>query len=107
MTALDAPAEIWINDSPGQHSWVAIELHGSKSNRNGLGATIVMSTAGGTQHNLATSSVGYASSAAVPVHFGLGGEASIKAVTVRWPSGKVQIVQGVQAGRVTVVQEQP
>lgn len=107
VTALDAPAEIWINDSPGQHSWVAIELHGSKSNRNGLGATVVLSTAGGMQHNLATSSVGYASSAAAPVHFGLGGDASIAAVTVRWPSGKVQIVQCVQAGRVTVVQEQP
>ena len=40
VTALSAPAEIWINDSPGKSHWLEFALQGTKSNRDGIGARI-------------------------------------------------------------------
>ena len=38
VSAIGAPAEIWINDSPGRNHWLDFELEGAKSNRDGIGA---------------------------------------------------------------------
>ena len=40
VTALSAPAEIWINDSPNHNHWLELALRGTKSNRDGIGARI-------------------------------------------------------------------
>ena len=40
VTALDAPGEIWINESPGAAHWLDLALEGVKSNRDGIGARI-------------------------------------------------------------------
>jgi hypothetical protein len=58
----------------------------------------------GTQYNHATHTVGYASSSAGPVHFGLGPDTSAE-VEVRWPAGGVQRVQAAQVDRVLTVKE--
>ena len=42
VTALSAPAEIWINDSPGNHHWLKLSLQGTKSNRDGIGARVLL-----------------------------------------------------------------
>jgi enediyne biosynthesis protein E4 len=40
VTALKAPAEVWMNESPGSNHWLEIKLQGTKSNRDGIGARI-------------------------------------------------------------------
>ncbi|MCP5110687.1 MAG: VCBS repeat-containing protein, partial [bacterium] len=40
VSALTKPAEIWINQSPGAHHWLMVDLTGSKSNRDAIGARI-------------------------------------------------------------------
>jgi hypothetical protein len=52
-----------------------------------------------------TTSAGYASSSAGPVHFGLGPNAFADLVEIRWPSGTVQQLRDVAADRVFVVKE--
>ncbi len=105
VTALAAPAEIWLNDSPGENHWLAVELEGAASNRDGIGAAVRLETALGTQHNHATTSVGYASSSAGPLHFGLGAAAVVRSLRIRWPSGTVQILEDVPANRTLRVKE--
>ena len=46
VTAIGAPAEIWINDSTGSHHWLELQLQGTKSNRDGIGARIRVSAGG-------------------------------------------------------------
>ena len=75
VTAINAPAEIWINQSPGNNHWLEFKLQGTKSNRDGIGARIKVVTKSGAQYNHMTTSAGYASSSAGPVHFGLGANA--------------------------------
>jgi enediyne biosynthesis protein E4 len=105
VTAMNAPAEIWINQSPGNNHWIEFKLQGSKSNRDGIGARIKLITKSGAQYNQMTTSAGYASSSAGPVHFGLGTNTSADLVEIRWPSGMVQQMRNVAGDRVVSVKE--
>jgi len=105
VNALNAPAEIWMNDSPGADHWIEFKLQGTKSNRDGIGARIKVVTKSGTQYNHMTTSCGYASSSAGPVHFGLGANASVDLVEIHWPSGIVQQLKDVTGDRVVAVKE--
>lgn len=105
VSALSAPAEIWMNESPGDHHWLEIKLEGTKSNRDGIGTRIKVVTADGAQYNHMTTACGYASSSAGPVHFGLGKNASADLVEITWPSGTVQQLKNVAGNRVLQVKE--
>jgi len=104
VTALSAPAEIWMNDSPNENHWLEIALEGTKSNRDGIGARVRV-VAGVTQFNEMTSATGYASSSAGPVHFGLGSSKRADELEIRWPSGVVQVLKDVQVDRILHVKE--
>jgi hypothetical protein len=105
VTAINAPAEIWMNQSPNNNHWLEFKLQGTKSNRDGIGARIKVVTKSGAQYNHMTTSAGYASSSAGPVHFGLGSNASAEFVEIRWPSGIVQTMRDVAGDRVVMVKE--
>ena len=105
VTALGDPAEIWINDSETSAGWLAVELEGKNSNRDGIGAVVRVETADGVQFNHATTSVGYASSSGGPVHFGLGSAAEVESVLIEWPSGVSTTIRGVAPKQVLRVRE--
>ena len=105
VSALSAPAEIWMNQSPGNSHWIEFKLQGTKSNRDGIGARIKVVTKSGAEYNHMTTSCGYASSSAGPVHFGLGQNASADVVEIHWPSGIVQTLKDVRGDRVVQVRE--
>jgi hypothetical protein len=105
VTALSAPAEIWMNDSPGNAHWLDLRLEGTKSNRDGIGARIKVTCGTVTQYNHVSFAAGYASSSAAPTHFGLGTAKSADVVEIRWPSGIVQELRNVQADSVLKVKE--
>ncbi len=105
-TSLNEPIELFRNESTGENHWLAIRLIGVKSNRDGIGAKIRLATADGkAQFNHVTTSVGYASSSDRLVHFGLGKKRAVKLIEIRWPSGIVQTLREVMAGRVLEVRE--
>lgn len=105
VSALGSQAEIWMNRTEGAGHWLDVQLEGTKSNRDGMGAVVKVVTKAGAQYNHMTSSVGYASSSHGPVHFGLGEEAKAELVEIRWPSGIVQTLRNVTADRVLSVKE--
>ncbi len=105
VTALSAPAEIWINDSPGNNHWLQIALEGTKSNRDGIGARIKLTAGGSVQYNHMTSASGYASSSCVPVHFGLADARVADEIEIRWPSGTVQTLKNVAADQILKAKE--
>jgi hypothetical protein len=92
------PLQLLRND--GKHGkWVGFALVGRKSNRQGIGARVTVETERGTQMREARAGESYLSSSDPRIHFGLGDATSIKRVAIRWPSGLVQEVPGVAAGR--------
>jgi hypothetical protein len=105
VSAINAPAEIWINQSPGKNHWLELKLQGTRSNRDGIGARIKLVTKSRTQYNHVFTTAGYASSSAGPVHFGLGTDTSADWIEIRWPSGTVQELRNVAADRIVTVKE--
>ena len=107
VTALAAPAEVWLNDSPGGNHWIEFALEGTKSNRDGIGARIKVVAGGVAQYSQVSFAAGYASSSAGPVHFGLGSSKAADLVEIRWPSGIIQELRNVAADRILKVREPP
>jgi len=105
VTALSAPAEIWINESPGENHWLLVALEGTRSNRNAIGARLRLVTAGGVQHNHVSYAVGYSSSSAGPVHFGLGPYPRIERLEILWPSGARQELKEMEADQLIRLKE--
>ncbi|MDQ1472947.1 MAG: enediyne biosynthesis protein [Bryobacterales bacterium] len=106
VTALNGPAKILRNTTPNAGHWLAIQLEGTKSNRDGLGARVSVTRMDGSKlYNHATTSVGYASGSERLVRFGLAGDVQVKAVEVQWPGGKIQKLENVAADRVLGIKE--
>src|SRR4029077_18419804 len=94
VSVLIGPAKVFHNISDNKNHWILLKLEGTKSNRLGIGAQIhVTSEDGNSQWNEVTTAVGYASSSDPRVHFGLGKNAGIKEMEIRWPSGIKQVMQ--------------
>jgi hypothetical protein len=105
VTALGAPAELWINDGSDDNHWLALDLQGTKSNRDAIGARIRVLAGGRAQFNHVSTASGYASSSAGPIHFGLGNAAKADEIEIRWPSGRLQKLQNFQGDRIVHITE--
>jgi hypothetical protein len=99
-TSLGGPVEVWINRGPAGH-WLRIVLHGRTSNRDGLGAIVVV----GDRRFSMTSASGYASSVLQGVHVGLGQATTVPRIEVHWPSGRRQVVEVPGVDQVVAVTE--
>ena len=105
VTALSAPAEIWMNDSPSANHWLELDLQGTKSNRDAIGARIRVTAAGQSEFDHLSTASGYASSSAGPVHFGLGTATIVDEIDIRWPSGTSQKLKNVPVDRILHLKE--
>jgi hypothetical protein len=94
-----------MNRSPNSGHWIEFDLHGTRSNRDGIGARIRVISPSGSHYNHQTSSVCYASSSLGPVHFGLGPDRVATEVDIIWPSGITQKLENVPADRIVNVTE--
>ena len=94
------------NNLPTPHHSVAFRLEGTESNRDAVGARLVVETASGRRLTRSVrSGSGFRSQPSRTVHFGLGEEDEIREVKVFWPSGRVDLHQGIPADRLLLVTE--
>jgi len=106
VSVIGEPAEVLYNVTEGAGHWLVLRLEGTKSNRDGLGATVRLTgESGRVQFNHATTAVGYASSSDKRVYFGLGADRAAREIEVRWPSGARQVLRNVSADRLLKVEE--
>ena len=93
--------ELWENESASNSRWLIVRLVGARSNRDGIGARVIV----GNQVRTMTTAVGYASSSHAGLHFGLGAAADPVRVEVQWPSGVRQTVEDVKTNQVLKIEE--
>jgi enediyne biosynthesis protein E4 len=106
VTSLDQRPRILLNSASNDNHWLVLNTAGRSSNRDGIGAKIKLTTKSGrTLFNHVTTSVGFMSSSDKRVHFGLGDEASIKSIEIRWPNGVIQQLEAVAADQILKVEE--
>lgn len=80
-----------INQGNDNH-WLTVNLVGTVSNRNGIGARIQVTSALGSQIREIRSGDGFKYMSSLNAHFGLGSDSTIAQVRVQWPSGIVDVV---------------
>jgi hypothetical protein len=105
VTVLNGPPEIWMNRSSSRNHWILLKLVGVKSNRDGLGTKVKVTTSLGTQYNQATTAVSYNSASDKRVHFGLGSASVIDTIELTWPSGIKQVLKNIKADQILTVTE--
>ncbi len=106
VTSLGEKPRILMNNALNKNHWLLLDLRGHKSNRNGIGATIkVTTTSGRVLYNHVSPSVGFMSSSDRRAHFGLGSETKIDRIEIRWPSGIQQRIDHPAVDQILRVEE--
>ena len=85
-----ARAVLLQNNVGQRREWVTVELEGTQSNRDAVGATVTIESAGQKQLRLMTAGSGFSSQHSARLYFGLNDQTQIQSLTVQWPRGQVQ-----------------
>jgi enediyne biosynthesis protein E4 len=99
------PARLLRNDGGNKNHWLTIRTVGTKANRDGIGAIVRLESASGVQTQTVHSGSSYCSQSDLALTFGLGADATVKAIDVIWPSGTKDRVTGVAANQFVRIQE--
>ena len=89
---LNDPPTLLRNDGDHDNHYLLVHTVGTKSNRDGIGARVIISVGGQTQHAEVQSGGSYLSHNDLRLHFGLGKAEHVDQLEVRWPSGAVQVL---------------
>ena len=86
------------NDAAGRRNALVVELEGTRSNRDAIGAIVRVETEDGVSAQSLSAGSGYISQHTKRLHFGLGERPRARTVSVLWPSGSRQIFANLDAG---------
>jgi hypothetical protein len=99
------PAYILHNETATANHWLTLFLVGHRSNRDGIGAEIKVTTSAGSQWATVSTAGSYLSSSDKRAHFGLGPDTVVKSIHIHWPSGTEQTLENVRADQILTVNE--
>ncbi len=105
VTTNHGPARVFRNEGGNRNRWLRIETVGAKSNRDGIGAIVRVTSASGKQWGQVRSGSSYCSQSDLALTFGLGKDPGATAIEIDWPSGVKQKLGAVPANQILVVQE--
>jgi hypothetical protein len=103
-THIGSPAALLINESATSGKWLELELVGTSSERDGIGAAITLHEGDQQWHAIRAAGNGYLACNEPFVHFGLGAVDSVS-MAIRWPSGKESLFFGIQTNHRYLVVE--
>ena len=96
--------KLYENNFPQKH-YLKISLHGTKSNRLGIGARLSVWTGKKRQVRELYPNNSFSSQAPCIAHFGLGDSAAVDQLTIRWPSGATQKFEEISADQHIAIRE--
>ncbi len=102
------PVYLFRNDAQGTaalNKSLRIKLIGTKSNRDGLGATVRVTSSGETQTQMLRSGSSYLSASELVLTFGLAQREKADSIEIHWPSGQMDRLSNVNAGQTITATE--
>jgi hypothetical protein len=99
LTTNNGPAFLFRNNIRSGNKALRLQLNGTKSNRDAIGAVVRLYNGGESQMRIVRGGSSYLSQSEMPVTFGVGRAASVDRLTVEWPSGAWQEFKNIAAGR--------
>ena len=97
--------ELLRNDGGNVNHWLEVLLMGTKSNRDGTGAQLKLTSEGFAQVKQAEGGTSYMSASDPRIHFGLGKRAKIESLVITWPSGQVEKLANLPIDTLIAVKE--
>ncbi|MBJ7900763.1 MAG: hypothetical protein GC158_12790 [Cyanobacteria bacterium RI_101] len=101
---LTSPHQLYHNQGNG-NAWVEIDLEGTLSNRDGIGAKVYVTAGGKTQLREQNGGRHQFGQNSQILHFGLGANAVIETIEVRWPSGVIETWTNIAPNQVLALVE--
>ena len=106
VQSFERPAVLLVNQGAPDRHWLQLRLRGTRSNRDAIGARVVIEAGGRTQSRELASTEGYLTGRSLLVHFGLGAAERVDRLTVHWPSGlKTEMTDVAADRRIEIVEE--
>jgi hypothetical protein len=93
------------NNKGNQNNWLTVKLIGTTSNKDGIGARIKIISGGKEQTTQKKSTTGYLSQNDPRLHFGLAKNTVVEKIEIKWPSGKIQLLENIKANQILTVKE--
>jgi enediyne biosynthesis protein E4 len=97
--------ELFRNDTANANHWLEVLLIGTKSNRDGVGSVLKLTSEGVVQVDQAKGGTSYMSASDPRIHFGLGKRARIDSLVITWPGGAVDKLTNVPVDSIVAVKE--
>ncbi|MCB0627663.1 MAG: CRTAC1 family protein, partial [Saprospiraceae bacterium] len=97
--------QLFRNENTDGFHWLKVRTRGVTSNRAGIGARVEVEIGGELLVDEVAAGTGYASQNSLIQHFGLGDATTVDRLTVRWPSGQVDVYENLEADRQYLVVE--
>jgi enediyne biosynthesis protein E4 len=104
LTTNAGPAYLFHNEG-GSNLSLRVKLVGTKSNRDGIGAVVRVTSGGDKQWKMLRSGSSYLAQSELLLTFGLGAQSKADSVEIQWPSGQVDKLSNIAAGQTVTVQE--
>jgi enediyne biosynthesis protein E4 len=104
VTTNGGRAWLFHNEGGTNHS-LRLKLVGTKSNRDGIGAVVRVTSGGAKQWQMLRSGSSYLSQSELVLTFGLGNATRAEAIEIQWPSGQTDKLSGVDADQTVTVEE--
>ena len=99
LTTNNGPAYLYRNDQLSGNRSIRFRMIGTKSNRDGIGATVRITSGGLSQAKMVKSGSSYLSQSELPLTFGLEKRDHVERVVIAWPSGRTEEFTNLAAGR--------
>jgi enediyne biosynthesis protein E4 len=93
------------NDGGNANHWLTVLLIGTKSNRDGTGARLRLTSEGFVEVEQAKGGTSYMSASDPRIHFGLGKRTRVDSLEITWPSGQVDRLTSVPTDEILAVKE--
>lgn len=100
-----APPSLFLNETRNGNHRALFKLIGTKSNRAAIGARVRVTTAARKQMDEVRGGASYLSSNDQRLHFGLGADAVVEIVEIRWPNGNTQVLRNLAADSIYTIVE--
>ena len=107
VTTSNGPAHLFRNNGGNRNAWIKVQLIGQKSNRDGIGAQIRITSTLGTQTRTVKSGSSYCSQSELTAIFGINDDTIIETIEVKWPSGAVSTRKNVKPNQRIRIEEKP
>ncbi len=102
---IDQASMLVQNDGGNSRNWLVLDLAGTRSNRDALGAKVEVKAGDLTQYDEKKSGTSYLSQCDPRMHFGLGNAAGVDEVRIKWPNGVSQVLKGVKPNQILKLTE--